>query len=138
MRDEEMDRRLNNWARWKLGGGSGRLGYARVSPGMEPSAARYRQSIIPVDDAEADETDRAVHQLPSDPRRTCEVYCLDPAGGARKAAQLCITEAGMYRRIERAHRELSTWFADRRRQADERRAQVERMQASARRSHTGG
>lgn len=132
MRDQEMERRLNNWARWKLGGRVGGLGYARVSPGMEPSAARYRQSVIPVDDAEADETDRGVLQLASELRRTCEVYYLDPAGGAIKARKLCVTEAGMYRRIERAHRELSAWLAERRRLADERRAEVERMQASAR------
>lgn len=132
MRDEEMERRCLNWARWKLGGSSGTMGYARVSPGMEPGGGRYREARIPTIDCEAEETDRGIAALDPDLRRTVEQYYLQPEGNYIKAIRLGIAEATLYRRIERAHQELSAWLQDRRRAADVERLRVMALQASVR------
>jgi hypothetical protein len=133
MRDEEMERRCLNWARWKLGGGSGSTGYARVSPGMEPGGGRYREAKIPTLDCEAEETDRAIMALPSELRRTIEVVYQSQHGYLLQAVELGVAQAMMYRRVERAHALMAAWLSERRRSADDERRRVQAVQASARR-----
>lgn len=133
MRDEEIERRCLNWARWKLGGGGGSTGYARVSPGMEPSGSRYRESRIPTNDCEAEETDRAIRSLDPDLAKTVTVHYTSPHGFEWQARELGIAVATMYRRIERAHALLARWIEERRRDAVAERQRLAALQASARR-----
>ena len=57
---EDIERRLMNWARWKMVAGSGGLGYARLQLEAEGSRDGYREAKVPVVDCEASETDELV------------------------------------------------------------------------------
>lgn len=114
-RIEDIERRLLNWARWKIGGSAGGLGYASVNLAGDTSRELYREARIPTNDCEAEETDRAVVSLDSDLRRTVEVVYLGSGGTRNKAAALCCTEATVYARVDRAHRLLAQWFTARQR-----------------------
>lgn len=131
-RIEDIERRLENWSRWKLGGQSGGMGYARPSLNTESTGARYRQAIIPTSDCEAEETDQAVMALEEELQRTVATWYLEPEGPGPKAALLGIGVPGLYRRIERAHALIDAWLVERERQRVEQRKQVERLQAAAR------
>ena len=132
-RNEEMERRLLNWARWKLTNGAGLLGFAAVDleeAGMprEP----YADAPIPTSNIEASETDEAVKRLPSDLRATVETHYLSNAPFSLKLKRLCISKPALYLRIERAHRLLCDHFMaklDRQRMERER---VERLADSMR------
>jgi hypothetical protein len=130
-RNEEMERRLQNWARWRCGAGMGGLGYSSANLTGMPSGDRGRESVIPTDSCEAEVTQQGVMRLESELRRTVEVYYLSAHGTARRAQLLCITEAGMYRRVERAHRALEAWLVERERVAREQRQRVEGLQRRA-------
>ncbi len=121
----EIERRLENWSRWKQGGGLGGLGYASVQLNGESERARFREAVIPTVDCEAEETDRAVAGLESTLRRTVEVFYLEPEGYEAKARYLCIGVAGMYRRLERAHALLHNWFVELQAKRRAERARVE-------------
>lgn len=128
-RNEDMERRLLNWARWKLTNGAGLLGFAAVDleeAGMprEP----YADAPIPTSNIEASETDEAVKKLPSDLRATVETHYLSNATFALKLKRLCISKPALYLRIERAHRLLSDHFMAR---LDRQRAERERVERLA-------
>ena len=60
MRDVEMDRRCESWARWRVSqGGRGGLGDARAATWAAGASSGYREAVIPMLDCEAEETDRA-------------------------------------------------------------------------------
>ena len=128
-RNEEMERRLLNWARWKLTNGAGLLGFASVDleeAGMprEP----YADAPIPSSNIEASETDEAVKRLPSDLRATVETHYLANVPMRVKVQRLCITERALYLRIERAHGLLCNHFMAR---LDRQRAERERLERVA-------
>lgn len=131
-RIEDIERRLQNWARWKVGGSAGGLGYASVNLAGDTSRALYREARIPTDDCEAEETDRAVASLDSELRRTVEVVYLDGGGTKRKADLLNCTESTIKSRIWRAHRQLSCWLTERQRERQAERARVAALQRNAR------
>jgi hypothetical protein len=131
-RIEDIERRLLNWARWKLGEGGGVLGYAGVCLTSDTSRLLYREAIIPTVDCEADETDRAVQALEPIYRRTIEVVYVEEPSVKRAALLLCVAESTMKGRVSEAHRRLSNWFADKAQQRRAARDRVEQMQASAR------
>lgn len=59
-RDIEMDRRLQNWARWRVGMSYGGLGYASVCyEDVVDKSRNDAQAKIPTLSVEAEETDRA-------------------------------------------------------------------------------
>lgn len=124
-RIEDIERRLLNWARWKLGEGGGSLGYAGVCLTDDTSRSLYREAIIPTVDCEADETDQAVQALEPIYRRTIEVVYVEEPSVKRAAQLLFIAESTMKGRISEAHRRLSNWFADK---AQQRRAARERVE----------
>lgn len=125
-RDEEIERRLNNWARWRAGMHNP-LGYAAVdlTAIAVGQGDRYREASIPVMGAEAAETDEGIRTLPSELRRTIEVQYLEGGSVAKKARKLCCAEATLYARIDQAHRLLRRWVADR---VETRRREAERVQ----------
>jgi hypothetical protein len=131
-RIEDIERRLQNWARARLGSGSGELGYASVNLTGDTSREAYRTARIPTLDCEADETEQGVMALESRLRATVEQVYLGPGGMAQKAAQLCCSVATVKSRIWEAHRLLAAWFSARAAAARSERDRVERMQRQAR------
>lgn len=126
-RIEDMDRRLDNWARWRAGGRAGGLGFAAVNTlaALGGDRGRYREATIPTVDCEGAETDIAVRALPVELVRTIEVHYLSGLGVAAQAVKLGVTPATVRVRLCRSHGLLQTWFAD---QAQQRRAQRERVE----------
>ena len=66
--DDEIERRLRNWARWKLSGGDWRGAGVRAGSGAFPWASGlrsgyYRPVVVPILAAEAGETERAIATL---------------------------------------------------------------------------
>jgi hypothetical protein len=128
-RIEDIERRLLNWARWKLGETSGGLGYAAMRWTASPAGGGVRESIIPTNDCEAEETDRAVLVLESRLRATVEVVYLQGCSMRQKAQQLCCGEQAVKVRVWQAHAKLSKWLADKAETS-----RVERMRLSGLRS----
>lgn len=132
-RNEEMERRCLNWARWKDGAGSGGLGYGS-NAGMWSEVARdgYRTAVVPTSDVEAEQTDRGVAALESRLRRTVEVYYLGTGSIDERCKQLQISRATIYVRVDRAHEALSAWLREVEAQARHERERLELL-ARARR-----
>lgn len=126
-RIEEMTRRLENWARWKVGG-TGIAGYAGVDLGAGEGSSSYREARIPTVAVEAELTDRAVSTLHLDLRHAVHVYYLQADGYQVKAALLACSVRVMYARIDQAHIELQAWFDARARAQQAERERVERLQ----------
>jgi hypothetical protein len=131
-RIEEIERRLLNWARWRLGAGAGGLGYASVKMDAEAGRAGYREAVVPTVDCEAEETDQAVMALPSELRRTVEVVYLEGGCAAAKACRLAVAEPTVKARVWQAHRKLADWLRDREAGRRVQRARVEALQVLAR------
>lgn len=131
-RIEDIERRLLNWARWKGGAGQGGLGFAGVNMDSGGGSDGYREAVIPTMDCEAEETDRAVMSLASELRATVELVYRGRGTMAEKARRLCITEAGVYRRIDQAHARIQQWLADLAQVRKHQRERMEALQRSAR------
>ena len=134
-RDEETERRLQNWARWRLCCTGGPLGFAGVDleKADMPRDPYGAQAPIPTNDIEGGETEVAVQALPVELRQTVELHYLGAGSQAKKAAKLCITERAMRMRVEQAHRHVSAWFAaktDAARTERDRVVRLQRMQAA--------
>lgn len=60
--EEDLERRLENWARWYWGGSKGSVGTSSIyCQGARPR--RYGEAPMPIINGEAVETDTAIHQL---------------------------------------------------------------------------
>lgn len=126
-RIEEVERRLLNWARWKHGAGSGGLGFGGGAwPSGVGSGSRYREAVIPTNDCEASETDRAVAALEHRLATTVAQVYLTSASTEIDARALGITPAGVKARIWEAHWRIAAWFTERQALA---RAERARLQA---------
>lgn len=125
-RIEEIERRLLNWARCRLSGG-GVLGFASVALGRDPAGGRdmSRESRIPMNDCEADETEAAIKSLAPELRDTVKQFYLQPGGEAEHMRKLGCSRATLHARIGRAHRAIDAWLAERTRQHEENRRRVE-------------
>lgn len=131
-----IERRLQNWVRWRVAGGGGPLGYAQVKLGDAAAVVcdrrGYDDAPIPTNAIEAGETDDAVQRLPSELRATVlEVY-LGTGGEAQHMARLCCARATMYARVDRAHRLLAEHFDAREQRAAAERKRVEALQSASR------
>jgi hypothetical protein len=131
-RIEEIERRLLNWARWKHGANNGGLGYAGMRWGDVVNTSRCRESIIPTNDCEAEETDRAVLALEDRLRDTVQVTYLQDCSMRSRAAQLGCSEPAVKARVWQAHQCLSRWLADKAQQAQVERERVQRLQVPRR------
>jgi len=109
---EDVERRLLNWARWKIGGESGGLGYASATLGLLAGAgtSAYRESLIPTGVAEAVETDNAVKTLDLDHRRIVIEHYEHGLSLAAISVKLDCSVATVYARVDRAHRLLDQAF----------------------------
>lgn len=133
-----VDRRLHNWARWlavrgRGMGAVGGLGYAAVKWG-EPGggSASGDGPVIPVWSVEASATHDQVVKLPSELRRTVEVYYLETDSRARISVKLCCSVSTVDARLTRAHRLLKEAFDQVERAAHEHRQEMARLMESAR------
>lgn len=129
-RIEDIERRLLNWARWRVTEGGGSIGYAsvRLSSDVLASGDRYREAVIPTSDCEAAETDGLVMKLTSELRATVENYYTGRGGEAECLKRLCIGRSTLHARIDRAHRALASMLADLQAQRLGERKRVEALQ----------
>lgn len=126
-RIEDIDRRLCNWARWKLGAGSGGMGFSSAGHAREGGGYGYRVAVIPTVDCEAEETDRAVQSLDEQLWRTMVLVYVGAGSMRRKASSMAISEAAMHSRVWDAHRQLEAWFTERQSAARTERRRVEML-----------
>ena len=117
MRIEWVKTRLNNWALWKAREAGGGLGFASQSSFLrEVDSSRYRESIIPIDECDASETNEAVESLkaPRPHLYAClhAIYIKDT--GIKGAAwQLNKAESTIKTQLEQADQALAQWFNER-------------------------
>jgi hypothetical protein len=129
LRDPDIERRLQNWSRWKAGEGSGGLGYASPLLGSSSGggSSGYREAVIPTWDTEAAVTDQAVQALDEEMRKTIEAYYLTPGTAFAVAYELGIALRTLHNRVERAYYALQLWFNERERALAAERARVESL-----------
>ena len=118
---EDIERRLLNWARWRVGQGSGGLGYASVKLMMRVDGNQAAEAVVPTIGPEAEETDRAVMALPSELRATVECWYLANGTLVMKAARLAVHPETLKRRRWEAQRVIRRWLSD---QAEAKRARA--------------
>lgn len=124
-RNEELERRCQNWARWREGAGGGGLGYGGGGWRVESGSGGYRTATVPTSDVEAEQTNRAIEALQSSLRRTVEVYYLGTGTMEERCQQLQISRATIYVRIDRAHEDMSAWLRELEAKAKHERERVE-------------
>lgn len=125
----DIERRLLNWARWKIGCTSGGLGYAATAMRERVDGEGYdAQAHIPTVDTEAEQTEQAVQALDGRLRMTVETFYIDGGSERKKLAKLCCSKTTLHARIDEAHRALSAWLSGQAAAARDERARVERLQ----------
>ena len=130
---DDMDRRLQNWARWcwqLADGGRPASGHSWEEDRVD-GEGYDAPTVIPTSDAEAEETGKAVAAMPSELRAACEAWYRGSGGVQQKCKRLCISETTLRERIGRAHRWLAQWLSDRRLLADRERERVEAARSAA-------
>ena len=127
---DDVDRRLHQWARWVAGGNAGGLGYASISyDGLR--GASGDGPVIPTIAVEASADHDDVMSLPSELRRTVEVYYLGTtANRAVIAVELACSVSTVDARLTRAHLMLRDAFAERSRRNHEMREEARRRYLS--------
>lgn len=111
---EYIDKRLQEWARWRVGG---RRLQTKTSPGwtsLVPSGKENHppEAFIPYDDLRCAEIDRCVCALmPTLRMAVIEGYCR--IGGADAALKRCgFSKATYYRHLDSAHHLILGWLND--------------------------
>lgn len=129
---DDMNRRLLNWARylWMMKAG-GRVATASMQDRVD-GEGWDAPTVIPTNDAEAEETHAGVLALPSELRAAVECWYLGTGGVKHKASRLCVSETTLRDRIGLAHRHLGQWLADKALTAQRQRERMDALQASAR------
>ncbi|MBX3605350.1 MAG: hypothetical protein KF788_08765 [Piscinibacter sp.] len=135
-RNEDMERRLRNWGRWRASMGMGGVGnYARCDMTQErvDGGGGFDAPLaIPITDDEAARTDVAVEALEAGLRDAVHAVYVKGGTMREKATRLGIAEATVYARIDQAHRRLAAWFSAEAQAQRDHRARMEALQASAR------
>ena len=106
---------MQQWARWSLRSGSGKLGYARAILQCKADAQRvgYARSVVPVADVGAAEVNACVERLIPELVRTVREFYAGTGSVQDKAARLGCAVATVYSRVGQAHRELAQLIGDR-------------------------
>lgn len=135
-RIEYVEHRLRNWARWRCmleDGGGGMSTVDWSTPRVDQSRTGYdAPTVVPISDAEATETNKAVAALVADLRRAVEVVYVETSSTAKAARKLAVAEATVHARIERAHYRLQDWFREQRLAAERERERLAHLQTAAR------
>ena len=128
--DEEMDRRLQNWARWRcLREDGGRVATASMQERVDGDGWDA-PTVIPTSDAEAEETQRGVANLQGVQRYAVEVWYLGGGGVAQRCKRAQCSETELRRRVGLGQRALGQWLADKRAAAERERLRVVALQRS--------
>ena len=126
--DEEMDRRLQNWARWRAfredGGRVATCSFGERVDGDGWDA----QQVIPTSDAEAEETQHGVARMDTNVRRAVEAWYLGGGGVAQRCRRADCSETTLRERVAHGQRQLGQWLADKREAARRERQRVELLQ----------
>lgn len=137
-RDEEWDRRLDNWARYRLSMGSLGLARSRAFDEARVDGQGWdAPTVVPTNAAEAEETHAGVMALDSPLRAAVEVWYLHGGGVTSKCLRLCVSETTLRDRIALAHCKLRQWLSDKVAAQREQRRRVEALQLQARQVRTG-
>lgn len=127
----DIERKLLNWARYRLRRDSGAIGYATTSLRERVDGEGWdARAAIPTVDSDADVTEQAIQSLQVDLRHTIEEFYLRGDGVDAKARRLGCSRAAVYARISLAHLQLASWFSERDRVARQERERVEKLQRS--------
>jgi DNA-directed RNA polymerase specialized sigma24 family protein len=123
MRIDWVDHGLQNWARWKITGGSGGRGRNVLSASSVfdmrvRTFSGYRETPIPITDYEATVMDRALSALqashPRLQRTVLLVYLGDPQRGPLTRREIAeveeISERTVHSRLEEADRAIASWY----------------------------
>lgn len=129
--DDDMDRRLQNWARWmiereegpRIGGGTPR---ERVD-----GEGWDAPSVIPTNDAEAQETFTGLRAVGADHQRACWVWYVSGGTVTMRCRRAGCSETELRSRVAMAHRRLGQWLTDKRQAADAERHRVQQLQRMA-------
>ena len=126
--DGEMDRRLINWARWRVARHEGgHIGTASLEMRVDCSGWDA-PTVIPLLSAEAEETQALVMRLDDVNRKAVEVWYVHPGSVATRCAVVGASETVVRGRVGLAQRQIAQWLQDRRDASERERERVERMQ----------
>lgn len=126
--DPEMDRRLSNWARWRcLREDGGHVATASLEERVD-GAGWDAPTVIPVMDAEAEETQAGVMRLVSVQRYAIECWYLGGGGVAQRCRKAQCSETALRERVALGQRSLGQWLRDKRQAADRERARIDALQ----------
>jgi hypothetical protein len=126
--DGEMDRRLQNWARWRIRRAEGG-GIATASIVERVDGAGWdAPTVITTNDAEAEETEALVLRLESVLRYAVEVWYLNPGSVATRCKKAQASETEMRTRVARGQRLMGQALQDKRNAAHRERSRVEGLQ----------
>ena len=130
-RDQDIERRLINWADWLAGLRSRGLGFASANMAVErvDGEGYDAPSRNPVIDDEAEITDQAVKALVHDLQRTVVMVYAGSGGMEDIATKLGVSKVTVHARIWQAHHKIKVWLSDR---SHEARLQQERDDAMRR------
>lgn len=108
-----MKRRLENWASWKVRSEASGLGYARSSVLLAIPTGGYREPVIPVDEIDAEVTDRAVESLKLGKghlHMTLHLVYVRGTGVKGAAKTMRRAESTIKAQLEQADAALAMWF----------------------------
>lgn len=126
--DEEMNRRLENWARWSAFRTDGGRPASGSATERVDCAGWDAPTVIPTSDAEAEETDRGVRRMELRLRGALVAWYLGGGGVVQRCKRVGCSETELRTRVALGQRALDQWLADRRAAADAERQRVEALQ----------
>lgn len=118
-RIEHIQRRLVAWGAWKSRSENHGLGFARTNILLSlggGGSAGYREAVVPIDEIEAAETDRAVESLrlvKSHLYLTLQHIYVRNAGVAKTAAAMGRARATIHAQLDQADAEIDRWLRER-------------------------
>lgn len=126
----EIERRLLNWARYlaRLNSGGGNYATVQLDQERVDRTGYDAASPIPIGDAEAEATDKAVERLELGQRDAVRAAYLGTGSVAEKARRIGVSLATLYARVDLAHKVLEREFAAAKAAADAERRRVEQLQ----------
>lgn len=122
--------RLHNWALWKVREASGGMGFAKQSILLVERVDTSRESIIPVDEVDAEVTNQGVETMRlTRPQLYQTLQAIYPKGMGIKAAARArpCAESTIKAHLDIADGVLAVWFSER---ADKQRALRESIKKS--------
>ena len=126
----DIERRLENWARWLATGNAGRYAGAAWGEIRVDRSNPWPEAPIPTNEADAVLTDHAVAALEHRLQRTVVVHYTHGGTVRSQLAELGgMAEATLHSHIDAAHKCLDRWFRDRETAAAAERERVMGLQA---------